>query len=469
MEERKREKQQYPIDERCKDCSLFQVVEDIKKQLKYQEEKLKIQTEKIEKLEKELEQYRKPQKDSSNSSIPPSNNKWEKKYPFKEKTNRKTGGQNGHKGTNKAYIENSDEIINLDNGICPYCGGMHFIENEKKIKRKQLIDIKIAPYTKEYVQHHLICEKCKRKVPNIPFEQAGNIEYGNLIQALSTYLNVQGNMSYERITKFFKEVCHIDISEGSIDNILNTIAKKHEINAEKILSELKKSKVIGSDETSIRINKENKYLWVLQNELYTYFSNGNRSFEKLNEIIGEEFNGVWVSDRYNAQLKLNCSHQLCLSHIIRECRYLIESEKSKFAEKLKELLQNAIKLRNKHGTEYEPFKPDIFRKVQKLKEEMIKIFKKRPKKKEQDSLKLWKSLIPRVNQLLLFLEYKNVPPTNNASERGLRNAVTKRKVSGCHRSKNGADRFCIISSIIETAKKQSIDILQAISGNFSFA
>ena len=114
MEERKREKQQYPIDERCRDCSLFQVVEDIKKQLKYQEEKLKIQTEKIEKLEKELEQYRKPQKDSSNSSIPPSNNKWEKKYPLKEKTNRKTGGQNGHKGTNKAYIENSDEIINLD-------------------------------------------------------------------------------------------------------------------------------------------------------------------------------------------------------------------------------------------------------------------------------------------------------------------------------------------------------------------
>ena len=456
------EKTNYPIDERCKNCSLFQVVEDIKKQLK-------MQAEEISKLKKELEQYRKPPKDSSNSSIPPSNNKWEKKYPEREKTNRKTGGQVGHKGTNKAYIENPDEIINLDSKICPYCGGVHFIENEKKIKRKQLIDIKIAPYTKEYVQHHLICKKCKRKVPNIPFEQIGNIEYGNLIQALSVYLNVQGNMSYERIRKFFKEVCQIDISEGSIDNILNSIAEKHEINAEKILSELKKSDVIGSDETSIRINKENKYLWVLQNEDYTYFSNGNRSFEKLNDIIGEEFNGVWVSDRYNAQLKLNCSHQLCLSHIIRECRYLIESEKSKFAKRLKELLKISIKLKNQYGCNFEPFRADIFRKVQVLKKELINVFKIRPKKKEKDSLKLWKSLIPRINQLLLFLEYKNVPPTNNASERGLRNAVTKRKVSGGHRSKNGADRFCIISSVIETAKKQSVDILQAILGNFSFA
>ena len=89
--------------------------------------------------------------------------------------------------------------------------------------------------------------------------------------------------------------------------------------------------------------------------------------------------------------------------------------------------------------------------------------------KEKDSLKLYKSLLPRVNQLLLFLEYKNVPPTNNASERALRNMVTKRKVSGCHRSEKGAKRLCIISSVIETAKKQSIDIMKALSYNFAFA
>ena len=62
MEERKREKQQYPIDERCRDCSLFQVVEEMKKDIAELKEK-------VSSLEKELEQYRKPPKDSSNSSI----------------------------------------------------------------------------------------------------------------------------------------------------------------------------------------------------------------------------------------------------------------------------------------------------------------------------------------------------------------------------------------------------------------
>ena len=67
------EKQKYPIDERCRNCSLFQVVEEMKKEIA--ELKAKVSS-----LEKELEQYRKPPKDSSNSSIPPSANKWDKKY-----------------------------------------------------------------------------------------------------------------------------------------------------------------------------------------------------------------------------------------------------------------------------------------------------------------------------------------------------------------------------------------------------
>lgn len=43
------EKQHYPIDERCKDCSLFLVVEEMKKKIEYLEAK-------VSSLEKELEQ-----------------------------------------------------------------------------------------------------------------------------------------------------------------------------------------------------------------------------------------------------------------------------------------------------------------------------------------------------------------------------------------------------------------------------
>ena len=93
---------------------------------------------KVASLEKELEQYRKPPKDSNNSSIPSSQNRWDKKYPKRPKSTKKVGGQFGHIGCNKPYLEPT-EIINLNDNICPYCGGMHFEEKISKLKRKHFL------------------------------------------------------------------------------------------------------------------------------------------------------------------------------------------------------------------------------------------------------------------------------------------------------------------------------------------
>jgi hypothetical protein len=87
---------------------------------------------------------------------------------------------------------------------------------------------------------------------------------------------------------------------------------------------------------------------------------------------------------------------------------------------------------------------------------------------KQEEKRLYSQLIERQKQLLLFLEKKEIPSTNNGSERALRNRVTKRKVSGCFRSEMGAYCNDVISSIIETAKKQKVYLLDALSPDFSF-
>ena len=40
------------------------------------------------------------------------------------KINEKAGGQFGHIGCNKPYLEPT-EIINLNDNVCPYCGGKY--------------------------------------------------------------------------------------------------------------------------------------------------------------------------------------------------------------------------------------------------------------------------------------------------------------------------------------------------------
>ena len=64
--------------------------------------------------------------------------------------------------------------------------------------------------------------------------------------------------------------------------------------------------------------------------------------------------------------------------------------------------------------------------------------------------------------LFLFLENPNVPPDNNASERAIRPLKVKQKVSGQFKSDEGASAFCVIHSIVHTAKKKDQDPFLAL-------
>ncbi|KUK76798.1 MAG: Transposase, partial [Proteiniphilum acetatigenes] len=59
-----------------------------------------------------------------------------------------------------------------------------------------------------------------------------------------------------------------------------------------------------------------------------------------------------------------------------------------------------------------------------------------------------------------------VPPTNNDSEKALRPAKTKLKVSGCFRSEEGAGNYATVASVIQTAIKNGqnpFEVLQVIA------
>jgi len=93
-------------------------------------------------LRKHLLKYEKP-KNSRNSSIPPSQdeNRPKKNQSLRQKSDKKIGGQPGHKGSTLKITNAPDDIINH----CPeYCGGcgssLSAITSDNIIKR-QVVDI----------------------------------------------------------------------------------------------------------------------------------------------------------------------------------------------------------------------------------------------------------------------------------------------------------------------------------------
>lgn len=405
----------------------------------------------------------KPPKNSSNSSLPPSSDQTRKPYPKREKTGRKPGGQPGHKGHTKNLYDNPDKIIEVYPEKCEYCGKHHFEKKENILEQRQVIDVpELKPYITEYQQKAGLCTHCgKRNVGQFPENIIPNIQIGEKTKALSGYLNVHGHMSNEKIEQFFEDIFGLDISKGTVNNKIMELAQDLELKYNEILQNLKKSNVIGSDETTAKINGKKSYLWIFQNLAYTFFITSERNFKTIQETIGETFDGSWVSDRFGTQLKVKAYHQLCLAHLIRECKYIIEAEQSEWAKKLKNLFQKTIEFKNEKGEKYNPKDIEIFRETQEFKKQLTELFQESPSKKLE--FKLYKGLFGRQHQLLHFLEKKEVPPTNNDSERGLRNCVVHRKISGGFRSDLGAKAHNIIASIIETAKKQGINIFHALS------
>ena len=81
---------------------------------------------------------------------------------------------------------------------------------------------------------------------------------------------------------------------------------------------------------------------------------------------------------------------------------------------------------------------------------------------KSEAEKLHRAFVDYKNEILRFARQPEVPFTNNRSERDLRMAKTKQKVSGTFRSALHAQAYCRISSYLQSAARHSVGPLAAI-------
>ncbi len=150
--------------------------------------KLSLQVDQLTNEVKELrEETRvlKNKKNSGNSSLPPSQDLFAlKNQSLRGKTDKKSGGQSGHKGETLRMSANPDKIVqHFPDAQCPGCGTVHSQESMTMAAQRQVIDI---PVIKAYITEHQIYQLpcacgCVRSA-KFPVDVSAPVQYGsNLI------------------------------------------------------------------------------------------------------------------------------------------------------------------------------------------------------------------------------------------------------------------------------------------------
>jgi len=111
-------------------------------------------------------------------------------------------------------------------------------------------------------------------------------------------------ISYERLSRLMGEVYGLKISEGAIANLLKRVQSQLESPLERIMEHLRRARLVGSDETTARVNGINQWEWVFQNEqVCLHVIRPSRGKKVIEEVMDGHCPDIWVSDLFSSQ---NC-------------------------------------------------------------------------------------------------------------------------------------------------------------------
>jgi len=261
------------------------------------------------------------------------------------------------------------------------------------------------------------------------------------------YLRFTHAISYRRLSQLFLHLFALRISEGALDAMLQRAKPclDHEVAA--ILARLRRSRIIGSDETSVRIDGRTHWNWVFQNDqVVIHVMRDSRAARIVTEMMAGHRPSIWVSDLYGAQQGHATLWQIRLAHQLRDCEFAIEAGDTVFAPRMKMVLLRAVVLARRREALADSTRRTYQRRLDR---DVNTIMTLTPTNRHGRRLR--KRYGKLRSHLFTFLEHPDAPPDNNASERELRPTATYRKVTGGFRSQWGADLFAAVRSVIGTA------------------
>lgn len=472
---------------------LIEKIDELTAIITEQNQQIIVLTDKIKSLEQENAVLKERlNKNSKNSSKPPSSDGLNKPNPksLRKPSGKRQGAQEGHQGSGFSITKAPDEIIQhiplkcigcSKNGKCISCG---------IADTRYEVDIRVDTKVTAHQALSFVCpiENGKVLTGGFPVAITGTMQYGENLKALAVSLNTVGMIGIKRTHDILSAIFGVPISTGTIHSMVKSCAEKLVDTVAQIRTAVASLLLVHFDETGTRVDKKTFWVHNASNENFTYLT-----VEEKRGTIGmdssgvlPDFQGIAVHDCWKSYWSYTAvTHAICCAHLLRELTGVSENHPEQmWSDKMKKLLLRMKHVRDKavgsqnktlsyyylhsFDTEYDSIIAEA--------REQNPIKQKQPGKRGRQPKGKLRALVERLAEykdgVCLFTRNFIVPFDNNQAERDVRMVKVKTKVSGCFRTKEGADAFATIMSYIGTANKHGFNsflaIKNALSGHSNF-
>lgn len=419
------------------------------------EETMLLFGQRLEELEEELNQAKtRLNKNSTNSSKPPSTDNPYRQRAKKSKKKGRAGAKVGHQG-HRVKLSEPTTTVPLFPDQCK-CGSEQFTDCEPFYIHQEIELPEIQVEITHFILHQGDCADCGRTAKAVlPREHRAG--YGvRLSSFLANIAGIEGS-SRTTIQEFCRSVLKFDISLGAIQKVLDRVSEAIQPHYQAIGEVARTSDVNGVDETSWKLNGLLMFLWAMVNSKVAFFKIHQQRSKKAFLALIENWRGILISDGYNVYQKWVHLRQTCLAHLIRHAKGLSEHSKREIREFGEAMV---VKLQQLCAMAHE--KPDLEQWNEFYSGFINLLFDNCTRYCKDEAGKFARRLLKEIDSLWVFLEVSGVEPTNNATERSLRFGVLWRKRSQGTRSEKGnlwVERILTLRQTARLRKKSCFDIL----------
>ena len=412
--------------------------------------------EKIAALQAQLDELTKPPKTPENSSKPPSQGqKQDRPAADGNRPPRKS-----RPGVGRTLHPNPDRVIDATLSTCPNCEAAfpEALQSPQQVYER----IELPPVKPDVTQIRLFGGRCACCGERVTAEAPPGLEqgspFGQSIAAMVVYLHYAHAIGMERLVMLMEELFSLSISEGAISNILARARGPLLVASAAIEKVVIASPVVCSDETSARVKGKNWWEWVFVATLAVlHVIKPSRGKAVVTALFGEIRPQVWVSDMLGSQRGHGILWQVCLAHLLRDAKYATECGDTAFSAPFRRLLLRAIAIgRRRETLKDTTLKQYLYNLDRRLDAIMAAVPIGEPGRK------LRKRMAANRAHLFVFMINRDVPYTNNVSERHLRPSVIFRKVTNGFRCEWGAETYAAFRSVVSTAKANRASVLDTI-------